>query len=122
MNSDLSAKDELKQIETVSLTRRWGELLILQLAVIGGVLLAVYQGMPDRWQALVSGQWQTVLIAFAMMCIGFGAATLLYGRAGVRQAEQLEKDYRALVSRADALLKSTSLRSEQQESNSPRAR
>jgi hypothetical protein len=109
------------EIAAVSLTRRWGELLFLQLAVIGGAF-AVYYGMPTMLQTPVSGHWQVVLIASATMCIGFGAATLLYGRPGFRHAEQLEQDYRVLVSRADSLLKSSSLRRDQKESESARAR
>ena len=105
----------------VSPTRWWGQLLILQLAVIGGAL-AVFHGAPGGWQALVSGPWQIVLITSATMSLGFGAATLLYGRLASRDADQLEREYRSLASRADLLLKSTSSRREQQEAESLRAR
>jgi hypothetical protein len=50
------------------------------------------------------------------MSLGFGGATLLYQRLAGGYSDQLEKDYRSLVARADSLLKS-SLQSE----SAPRA-
>jgi hypothetical protein len=99
----------------------WGGLLILQLAVIGGAL-AAYEGTHGSWQAIVGGQWQIVLITLATMSLGFGAATLLYGRLASRDSDRLERDYRSLASRADFLLKATSSRRDQQEAESLRAR
>lgn len=91
--------------------RRWAEFLILQLALIGGAFAAFSShGIPGAWPLVAGGGWQTVLIASAAMSVGFGAALLLYGRHGYRQAEQLEIDYRSLKARADSLLSASSLK------------
>jgi hypothetical protein len=103
--------------------RYWAEFLILQLALIVGAFAAFFtHSFSDAWRMAVGGGWQTVFIASATMSIGFGAAMLLYGRLGARQAEQLEADYQSLVTRADSLLKSSSIRSAEKESDTFRAR
>jgi hypothetical protein len=90
----------------------WVQLLVLQLAVIGGVFLAsAGQHSSGAWQAFSNGHWQFILLALATMSVGFGGATLLYHRLASGQSDQLEEDYRSLVARADSLLKS-SLQSE----------
>jgi hypothetical protein len=118
---------ELARIELrsrrVEAGRHWAEFLILQLALIGGAFAVFFtHNISDAWQIIVGGGWQTIFIASATMSIGFGAAMLLYGRLGSRQAEQLEADYQSLVTRADSLLKSSSIRSAEKESGTVRAR
>jgi hypothetical protein len=86
----------------------WIQLILLQLAVIAGFVLA--SGSRDSsgaWQALSNGHWQSILLALATMTVGFGGAALLYRRLAGRQSDQLEKDYQSLVTRADSLLKSS---------------
>lgn len=109
----------LKKAIKVERTSRWAELLILQLGLVAGVALAfVGQNDSGVWRAFLSEQWQVTLIALAAMSIGFGGAALLYQRLGHRQSDQLEEDYRALVARADSLLKSSEPRQHEQESES----
>jgi len=86
----------------------WIQLILLQLAVIAGFVLA--SGGHDSsgaWQALSNGRWQSILLGLATMSVGFGGAALLYRRLAGRQSDQLEEDYRSLVTRADSLLKSS---------------
>lgn len=92
--------------------QRWAAFLILQLALIAGALAVLFaHSTSDPWPIVVGVSWQTIFIASATMSIGFGAAMLLYGRLGSRQAEQLKADYQSLTARADSLLDSFSIRS-----------
>jgi hypothetical protein len=90
--------------------------------LIAGALAVLFtHGASDTWPIVVGGVWQIIFIASAAMSIGFGAAMLLYGRLGSRQAAQLDADYQALVAQADSLLNSSSIRSGEKEANTVRA-
>ena len=102
--------------------QRWAAFLILQLALIAGALAVLFaHSTSDTWPIVAGGVWQIIFIASAAMSIGFGAAMLLYGRLGSRQAALLDADYQALVAQADSLLNSSSIRSGEKEANAVRA-
>jgi hypothetical protein len=98
----------------------WAELLILQLAlIVGAAIVLIEQSSPGRWTTAIGEHWELVVIACATLSIGFGAAILLNARLSDRNAAQLEEDYRALASRADSLLQSSTARLHERESKPP---
>jgi hypothetical protein len=104
-----------------ALTRPWAELLILQLAILGGaVFVLIDRNGAAASRPALEGHWQTILIACAAMSISFGAALLLKARASDRDAERLEADYKEMISSTDALLKSSAARLREREANSLR--
>jgi hypothetical protein len=107
-NDQPQVPSAVREVQVEQIGMRWAEFLILQLALVGGGFAAFFaHRTSDAW--LAGGGWQTIFIASAAMSIGFGAAMLLYGRLGSRQAEQLEADYQSLVARTDSLLNSSSI-------------
>jgi hypothetical protein len=94
---------------------------VLQFCLVVGVAVSqVSHNGAEVWRTFWNGQWQVTLVALAAMSVGFGGAALLYQRLGHRQSEQLEEDYRALVARADFLLKSSAPGQHEQDSGSAR--
>jgi hypothetical protein len=51
-----------------------------------------------------SASWSAMFIGLASICLGFGAATLVYRRSRAKQSETLRAIYEQLGSRADRLL------------------
>ena len=75
------------------------EILLLQLAFLGGLVVAM---LGAAWS--VGEGWKFIFVAMAMLCVGFGAATLLYSRFGANRVAELESMYRRLREQSDVLV------------------
>ncbi len=72
------------------------ELLILQLAVIGGAV-AIWRPTP------AADNWHLVYVAMGSLCLGFGAAFLLSHHIIRRRGAELKEEFASLASEAAGL-------------------
>jgi hypothetical protein len=82
--------------------RHWPELVALLITFLAGA--ATIWTFGSHFEPAVSATWKVVLISAATLCVGFGAASLFYGRMLDKEARALQADFSNLRSHADALV------------------
>jgi hypothetical protein len=94
-----AAKRSLLKAERYSVASQIGGLVVLTLALTGGLLATnanLLSPMPNDWKA--------IFLSMATLCLGFGVSALLFGRTQNRQSSDVREQYNALRAHADSLV------------------